>query len=188
MKRTPLDRPHVWVSPLVYLQAAALCLLLPLQWALALAVSVAVHEASHILMFRLLKLPINEIRVYPMGVRILSPALTPREELLCAAAGPLGGAGLILLAGVFPAVALCGAFHSLYNLLPFRSSDGGRILRSLCVGKLHGKLAVALPGAVEWVVGAGIVLVGLYGSLRLRLGLLPVLLGCCALWNPRRCK
>ena len=173
----------VCISPFVYLQVAALILLLPLQWVFALAVSICVHEISHMLMFRFLNLPINGIEVYPTGIRILSPPLTSREELLCAAAGPIGGGVLIFLVEIFPMIAICAAFHTLYNLLPIRYFDGGRILRSFCEWKLPRRLASLLPDVFDRTVGVGVVFAGLYSSLFLRLGLLPLLLGCFALWH-----
>jgi len=140
-----------------------------------MVISIVVHEVSHILMIRMLRLPIYRIDVHPMHVHICTDAMSDLQELCCAAAGPLGGAGLIFLAKWLPGIALCATFHSLYNLLPMYSTDGGRMLRCASHLLLPAKFASRLSSVVEMIVTCFLILLGIYGAFRMRGGLIPVI-------------
>ena len=151
--------------------------MIPLQWILALAVSVLVHEAGHFFALLLLKLPVHGISVYPLGIRIQTQPLSDKQDLICAAAGPLCGACLILFAKWFPGLAMVSLFHSLYNLLPVYPADGGRVLHSLARLLLPHRIAEWLAGVLQWIAVGLIILLGWYAAFILRLGLLPLLAG-----------
>ena len=109
-----------------------LLLLLPFDLILSLCAAITIHECSHILMLRFFHIPIVRMELGIFGAVIRTAALSPEQELLCAAAGPIGSFLCLLLARPFPLLALCGCVQGLFNLLPLYPLDGGRILRSLC--------------------------------------------------------
>ncbi|MBO5954113.1 MAG: hypothetical protein J6Q53_08390 [Oscillospiraceae bacterium] len=174
MKLQIPDELHVTLLPGMYVFLALLLLLLPLRWLLALAVSTVVHELFHIGAIRLLGIRLYGMSVEVGSVKLHTEPMTARQELICAIAGPLGGLSLLLLARRFPVTATCAAFQSFYNLLPLEQSDGSRILR--CGAKLLLPMPVAerLCGIIERAFLVCILLVGIYGSVVLKLGLVPV--------------
>lgn len=96
------------------------------------------HECGHLLAARALGVKIKLMEIDLLGAKLYPKGLLPsyRAELLLAAAGPLFSLllGILLLphGGTF-AVAVRDATYSfaLFNLLPIRDFDGGRILLSL---------------------------------------------------------
>lgn len=118
----------------VYLYLALLLLLLPLPWVLAALLAAAFHEGCHLAALYLCGGALQGFRAGVRGMTMTVGGMDYRQELLCAAAGPLGSLFLLLLHRSFPEIALCGAVQGLYNLLPLYPYDGGRILR--CLGML----------------------------------------------------
>ena len=110
---------------------ALLLLTLPLPWVVASLCAAAFHELCHILALVLMHRPIVGIRIGTRGAQILTTPMGPKEELLCAAAGPLGSLFLLLFLRQLPRLALCAGIQGLFNLIPLYPMDGGRILRSL---------------------------------------------------------
>lgn len=108
-----------------------LILLAPLDLVLAIYAATAVHELCHILALRCFRVRIICISLGINGAAIQTSPLPLKQELICAAAGPLGSFLCILLLNFFPLVAFCGLIQGLYNLLPVYPMDGGRILRCL---------------------------------------------------------
>jgi len=73
-------------------------------------------------------------------------------------------------------IALTGAIQSLYNLLPLYPTDGGRALQ--CCAKLilpHGA-ADKMIYTAEIITLSAVMALGVYGSVWLRLGILPAAL------------
>ena len=96
------------------------------------------HECGHLLAAHALKIPIRMLEIDLMGAKIYPAGSIPsyRAELLLAGAGPLFSLLLTLPAAVIPAPlgeALLTATLSfaLFNLLPIRGFDGGRMLYAL---------------------------------------------------------
>ncbi len=111
---------------------AALCvLLLPLRWLLGAFVAALVHEVSHCLAIYFQREKIYSLHLTGMGARIETSSMSPRNEVLCALAGPLGSFSVLMAAEYFPEVAVCGLLQGLYNLLPIYPLDGGRAVRCL---------------------------------------------------------
>lgn len=117
--------------PGAYFAAAAGVLLLPLEWMVAGIVSAAFHECCHLAALNCFQIPVRQIRIRFGGARITTGLMTPVQELLCAAAGPLGSFCMLLFVRCFPVLGLLGLIQGLFNLLPFYPFDGGRILRSI---------------------------------------------------------
>lgn len=116
-------------SPGFYVFFSMCFLSLPLSWLVSLGVAAAFHEFGHILALCYLRLPVCGITFSFGGARIHTVGLTPKQELLVASAGPLVGVLLVSLFPWIPQISLCALMQTLFNLLPIRSFDGGRILR-----------------------------------------------------------
>lgn len=119
------------ISSGLCLLAALWVLVLPVPWIAAFLSSAMCHELFHIGAIKLCGGTIYKIRFRLSGAEIETSPLSGRQEIFCAAAGPLSGFILLLLIRTFPRIALCGLFHSIYNLLPIYPMDGGRILRRI---------------------------------------------------------
>lgn len=91
----------------------------------------AVHELFHILAISLQNLKILSVQVDLPGMKILTEPMKPVQEVLSAAAGPLGSLITLIFLKSYPELAVCGMVQGIYNLLPIYPSDGGRIVRIL---------------------------------------------------------
>ncbi|MBR4864221.1 MAG: hypothetical protein IKU07_06570 [Oscillospiraceae bacterium] len=117
--------------------------LVPYPWVFGWVLAVCAHELSHLFTLFAVGVPVAGIRFGANGAKIDTLPLTDREELICAAAGPLGGFLLAILCFEIPYIGYCALAQSLFNLLPIYPMDGGRIFRIVCcrlfgnnVGKL----------------------------------------------------
>ena len=122
---------NISISPAAFLLLAALMLLLPLQWVAAMVAAVLIHELFHAAAIRLLGGQLRRVFIGATGAVLETTTLSHGRELLAALAGPIGSGLLIFLAGRFPRLALCGAAHCAYNLIPLFPLDGGRALKNL---------------------------------------------------------
>ena len=116
-------------------------LILPLRWIGALLLAAAVHECCHLLCLRLCSIPVWRIHLDLLGAVIETAPLLPVQEVLCAAAGPVGSFLCLAFTQWFPPLALCGFLQGVYNLLPVYPLDGGRML--------HGILHLIVPKRAE---------------------------------------
>ena len=123
-------KPVTAVSPFAFLMGALLLLTLPLPWLAAAGAAAGIHEAGHLLAIWFLGADARKIQVGSTGAKIHTAFSEPWRELLCAAAGPTASLLLLLVAKLFPRIALCGFVQGLYNLLPIYPLDGGRMLCS----------------------------------------------------------
>ncbi len=172
--RTTLSCLHFSVKPGVYFFLAVLILLVPLRWLLGSVVSVVVHEISHIFAIRCFGIPIHSVQIDVSGARIHTPEMPLWQELVCTLAGPFGGILLLLTARWFPVTALCAGFHTLYNLLPVYPQDGGRALLCGASLLLPERWANIICQIVEFACLAGVVILGIYGTFALKVGILPM--------------
>lgn len=163
-------------DPGLYFFLALLVLLLPLRWLAAALLAAAVHELCHILAIRLCSGEILDIRLGFGGAVIRAAPMEPLPELLCVLAGPLGGLGLLLLSRVAPRLAICAGFQSAYNLLPLPGLDGGRALECLTAMLLPAATAARFCRLARAACLGMILLLGLYGTFVLRLGVVPLLI------------
>ena len=149
--------------------------MIPFRLLFAALVSAAIHELGHMTAFRLLRLEIYSIDIGIHGAKIHGQPLSEKQEILCAAAGPLCGLLLVPFFRWIPAVSLCAAVHTFYNLLPVFPADGGRILRSGAKLLLKEKLADSVSTAIEIISLSAILALCVYGTIFLRLGIIPIL-------------
>lgn len=176
------------MAPGFYIYMALLLLLVPLRWLGAIALSILVHELGHILALRWMKVPVNAVHINPMQIRLLTAPLEPLQETVCAAAGPLAGLALVLLAKWLPATALCAAFHCLYNLLPIYPADGGRVFSGFAKLLFSDGTACRVIKTVEYLVGGLLAAISVYAAFVLELRLLPVVIGAVVLAGARKRK
>lgn len=151
-------------------------LILPLRWLLASLVAAAFHEFCHLAAIRLCGGKVTGFSLDSGGAVITADQLSRGAELLCALAGPLGGALMLLTARWMPAVAVCAAAQSAYNLLPVFPLDGGRAFSCAAKLLLPPKAARYAISAVEWGAIALIGVGAVYASFWLGLGIMPLLL------------
>lgn len=117
--------------PEVYWLLCVCLLILPWNLVFTWILSVTVHEFCHYLALKMLRCEISGIKVGITGIKMSTEQLSPIKELICAAAGPMGG--LLLFSGVryYPILAIVALLHSMFNLIPLFPLDGGRIVHSL---------------------------------------------------------
>lgn len=145
-------------------------LVLPWKWLLGAAAAAAVHEFCHYAAAWTLGIRCLGLRISAGGMRMTLSPMSPREELLIAAAGPMGSLLLLGLIHVFPQMAVCGGVQGIFNLLPIWPLDGGRILSSLLYHQ---------PGLQKGIEIAAAVLLtaaGVWIQVHLNMGIWPVLL------------
>lgn len=163
MKRFPIE---ITISAGACFYACLLLLLLPLNLVISLYLAAAIHECCHILMLFYFRIPVTGISLGINGAAIRTVPLPPKQELVCAAAGPAGSFLCLLFLRDYPLFALCGLFQGLFNLLPVFPLDGGRILRCLCLCVCP-KQAAFICQAVKICTIAAALSASLYLALRL---------------------
>lgn len=158
-------------SPFLFILISLLLLLVPLRWLLAIVFSIILHESFHLGAIKLLGGEVKGVSVGCGGIELRTAPMPCWKELLCAAAGPVSFLLPLLFARLVPAVAICSLVHSVYNLLPIFPLDGGRILRCIC------GTAENLFVFIQTAVLLGIVLLGGYLTVFLKMGILPLVAG-----------
>ena len=150
--------PVTAVSPFAFLMGALLLLTLPLPWLAGAAAAACVHELGHLLAIWLLDAGHPEFRMGCTGAKIHTAFSEPWREFVCAAAGPAASLLLLLVAKLFPRIALCGFVQGLYNLLPIYPMDGGRMLFCVLEGmapEKAEKITQAAGQGVAWLLLTG---------------------------------
>jgi Zn-dependent protease len=105
-----------------------------------LAVSLLLHEMGHMLAAIMLRVPVREFGLCLRGAyNRRAYAGRRRAEVLISAAGPLMNLLLVLPCLYLPVIgtklAFCNLLICVVNLLPLPSSDGMRILRTICLSR-----------------------------------------------------
>ena len=131
-----------------------------LQLALIFSISLAVHEYSHVLAMRILKIPVKAVLFIPlMGAVAIGGGgkmWTRREECLIALAGPIAGYltalpiyFLWVTSGnpIFATGMLYIIIINLFNMLPLSPLDGGRVMKSVLMSI---KRKYRIVGFVIW--------------------------------------
>ena len=151
-----LNCPKLYVSFSFCVYLLLLLVSLPMGWVISLLTAVALHECCHILALKLYDVKIGCVKLYASGAYISVRDLTPLEQIVCAAAGPLGGLCAAVAFHYLPRFALCAFFQSIFNLIPFVPFDGGRILLAF-TALLPKKIATVVVVSVRL---AAIILLG----------------------------
>ncbi len=152
---------------MIWIILALAILLLPLHWIMAAMLAATVHELGHYASLRLCGVPVHELRIGVGGASMRVGQMDRLQTVICALAGPASGLFLLLFARWLPRTAVCACIQSAYNLLPVYPLDGGRVMRGAGIP----------PKVCRWVEGVCLGLIafaGIYGCLRLHLGILPL--------------
>lgn len=116
----------------------------------------AIHEAGHLAALRLTGGSVAGLELSGAGIRIdtrKNCTYSVRSRLFVLIAGP--AANIIVYVffcncgGVFPLLNLAAA---LYNMLPYRSLDGGAIIALFTLGTPHERTAELMIGAVKVII------------------------------------
>ena len=173
------------ISPYFLTIAAVAILLLPLQWLIAWCIASVLHEIFHYIALLLCGYHVYGLKVCHKGIIMITDDLSHHHSIICSLSGPVAGFLLLLFVRVVPRMALCGAFLSVYNLLPIGSLDGGRALYSFVALLLSESKAQTAMKYIENAVLCIIYVFCFYAAIKLHTGLLPIML---ALLLTVRCK
>ncbi len=125
------------------------------------------HELGHLAALLCLRAEVRRVRLTFAGpVLEYAAALTPGQEALAAAAGPVGG--LLFAAGCFAAgtpyfryAGLVALLGTAFNLLPAYPLDGGRLARLLLETSFPAETAARLTRAIGCLTAAGVCALGI---------------------------
>ena len=170
------DECHITIAPELYIVAALLLLLLPIKWLIAWVLATLVHELFHYVAIRLSKTPVFSVALGLSGIIMKTGSMSYKTELFCSLAGPLGALLLLALAKWLPLTAICAYFQSVFNLLPVFPLDGGRALRCFAIQILPIQAAEKICQITETVLLILLSILGIYGSIWLHLGLIPIVI------------
>lgn len=162
------------IRPSACILTAALILLLPLDWLLAALLAAAVHELGHLAAIHAFGGHLEFISIGGLGTQICTGPLANRTEFLCAAAGPIASLLLLFPCRLFPKLALCGLIQGMFNLIPLRPMDGGRML--LCaLRRFCPRRAERVLVFVQCLLLCSFLVLSLFLSVSRNGGFLPVL-------------
>lgn len=167
-----MRRNIVVIQTRVYFLLPLIILLFPDGWILSWFIAATIHECFHIAAIRIFRVRILKIEIGILGAKIEAEPMHTATECICALVGPVGALSVLLFSRYIPRIALCVFAQSAYNLLPVYPLDGGRALRCILISRVKGEWAAF----AEQVVLYGIIIACLFGTVFLKLGILPVLL------------
>ncbi len=168
---------EIQISPGLFVSLALGLLVFPADWLVAWFIPTLVHEIFHLLALRLCRCYIYSIKIGAFGVQIYTD--TPKGYLgaLCALAGPVGGALLFVFWRYIPRVSLCALVQTAYNCIPIYPLDGGRALKGFLEGLFGAAKGTRIYTKAEKVFILLIWLLAVWGSVCLKLGVLPLVIG-----------
>ena len=181
--------PLIVIGPEVYCICCICLLLLPLKLLLVWSASVLVHELSHILSIKLARGRIDRICIGLNGIKIYTDSLSNGMELICAAAGPIGGLILfVILLKKLPILAVFSLFHSLYNLFPLFPLDGGRMAHCVFAMFLKNARLYQVLSRFDFGVAVTLLITTIIFILRFSLGPVPLLVVLAMIINNKKAK
>lgn len=156
------------------------------QWDLCLAflAAVLVHELGHLAALRCCRIPVLRLRITINGAIISTTVLEPKEELVCALAGPLGSGVLaVAVLRLWPICSMVSLALAAVNLLPLLPLDGGRILRAGLEMTVSPKAVLWIMRISGFVVAGALMLCACWTAVWLQAGLWPIFAALVLLWR-----
>lgn len=93
--------------------------------------AMVLHEVGHVAYACALGVKVKRIGVSLKGVYIVREPGSSYQNLMISLAGPLTNVALLFLWHQYPTFGLANLYFVVFNLLPFRGSDGSRVLEIL---------------------------------------------------------
>lgn len=183
MHKTCID-----IRPESYWLLCVCLLLLPFKLVFAWLISVAVHEVFHYAALMLCGCSVPYVQIGAFGAKMDTGPLTPGKEIICAAAGPLGGVFLLLFINVAPLISVFGILHTVYNLIPVFPLDGGRVMHCLIRILAGTYTGSRIASILEYAVIAVLLVLATYGFVKFFLGPVPLICVIALMWKNRTAK
>ena len=185
----------VRVSVSFWVIFAVAAVISPIRVVVSVLLAAAVHECGHLILLRLLHVPVEGLRLSALGAEIFAHGtqrLSYGRELLVTLAGP---AANLFTAVIFAQISLrtqwlegylfagTNIVLGAYNLLPILPLDGGRILylvTAFFLGPMVGDAVAAVVGAVS---ALSLLMLGIYLSVVSGSGMFFLLAAFSLLWG-----
>lgn len=164
----------LYVEPGFCIFAAVLLLVLPVSWVFAAFVAAVWHELFHIAAILCVNGSVERIHMKACGAVIETKLSGVAEEIIVALAGPAGSFALLFLSDRFPKLAVCGLIQGLYNMIPVRQQDGGRVLAGF-LGMVSPNGSERIMKTIECVFSVVVASAAIYGTVLLKLGICPII-------------
>ncbi len=171
-----MTKLQIKVQPDFWFTLSLALVFIPVPWLLSWLVAASIHEIFHYIALRICGYSVKQIHIGASGTGMESDLEPGFKMILCALAGPISGFLLLLLVHIFPRIAICGFLQSICNILPIYSLDGGRALRGILFILFKENTALKLCMYTEKIIIILITALLCYGTIRLDLGIVPLLL------------
>lgn len=151
-----------------YLYFTLLFLMIPVQWIISWIIAIVIHELCHCIGVKICGGSILDVKIGIGGAQLQCNNMPDICRLFAIICGPLGGMFLAFAGKWFPRIALCSFFLSVYNMIPLLPFDGGQIIRILIKSD-------KIFSVIQNIFLLLFVLLSLFATFYLRLGVLPIL-------------
>lgn len=121
-------------SALAYLYFACLILILPFRWILGWMLAIVIHELGHYVAVLICGGRIISLSLAQGGLDMDVTPLPNLRKFFCFIAGPVFGLLPVFWCCWFPELAVFSFILTVYNMIPVRPLDGGRLLELLLGG------------------------------------------------------
>ena len=160
-----------------FLQTAVLLLLFPFPWVIAMIIAGAAHEVGHLIALKAMNITIYGLRLRAGGAYVETSQIALKEEAIASLSGPILGISLLASSRWAPRVALCGAIHGLYNLIPIYPYDGGRAVTAALRAILPVHTVSTVCRIIKWMFCITVIIFSLLLFLIMRMGVAILLPG-----------
>ena len=134
------------------------------------------HEICHLAMLFFFGGTIESVGIGAGGTEIVATLNGKQRELIAILGGPAGSFLLLGFRHIFPKLAICACIQGAFNLLPILPLDGGRIVQCVFLYYWPEK-TLYLQQLMKAISAAVLLIVGVIGTVVLKLGCWPILGG-----------